>query len=103
MAETEGWGQDFDEDGNVIGEMPDEESGNEPGFIKQRKLSIGILTAIQLLPSLPGLAATTSGVGGLIGALFGGAIMAFLVSVVVVFVWVKFVGGVKQLGAKVTP
>ena len=73
-----GWGQDFDEDGNVIGEMPD--GHDDPAFHEAYKTKIVLVAGLLFLLNLNDAAAL--GPGGLVGSLAGSlAVGALLVYV----------------------
>lgn len=70
---TEGWGEDFDEDGNVIGEMP--ESDTEPNFVEKHWKAVVIASLIVFAINLPRLSSSIGSIGGLIGGLLASPIV----------------------------
>ena len=84
MAEETGWGSDFDEDGNVIGEVPDD---SQESFAFQHKVKIGLVWAAVFAIQLPNLVATVPSVGGLIGSVIMSFVVAF--AIVYAYVWIK--------------
>lgn len=81
---VEGWGDDFDEDGNVIGEVPD----SEGGFFEEHWKAVLVATLAVFLVQLPRVTAASDGLGGLLG----GAIGALIIGIPLAYAGVKLRG-----------
>lgn len=81
---SEGWGEDFDEEGNVIGETPDD---SPEAFHEKHIYKIVAVWAGIILVNLPDL--TSPGVA------VGAAIVGLALAVGIVFLGVKISGGVR--------
>lgn len=73
---SEGWGQDFDEDGNVIGDVPDD----DPSFVDEHKYKIAIVASVLFLLNLPQTAPNGAAglIGSAVGSVFLGSVLVFL-------------------------
>lgn len=75
---AEGWGEDFDDEGNVIGEVPDD---SPEAFHEKHKYKIVAVWLGFVLINLPEMTSP--------GMAVGVAITALVISMVLVFVGVK--------------
>lgn len=80
---SDGWGKDFDEDGNVIGEIPEDDSES---FVLEHKYKISLLAVLVFALRAPSVAAS-AGVAGLVGA----GVMSILVAIfgVYIYTWIR--------------
>lgn len=69
---SDGWGQDFDEDGNVIGEVPDD----DPSFLDEHKYKLIAASGAIFLVNAP--RAASGGPGAVVGALLVSAFVGAL-------------------------
>lgn len=73
---SDGWGQDFDEDGNVIGEVPD--SGVEP-FHREHQYKILAVAGVLFAITAPGFSTMQARPGVAVGAGLASLAIAALV------------------------